>query len=217
MIRRSTIVYVVLGLALVGASYYLNNRKENPVEVIETPIIAAPTEEEISFLFTSADGAPNSIHLEAKTGEVVELTRNADNVWALTLPIATAAEQTEANTIVGQLATIFVLNRLQDIAPQDVGLDDPQYTLTVNFGENNVERIVYIGVVTPTESGYYVSLDDEIMIISKSAIDSLIGLLTTPPYAETPTPSPTPVAGTETPLPSTPEAVTATPTATVTP
>ena len=94
-------------------------------------------------------------------------------------------------------------------SPKDVGLDAPEYKLSVKF-TNGVERIAEIGVITPTENGYYVSIDGKIVIVSKSAIDALIGLLTNPPYAETLTPSPVPATATETPLPSTPETATAT-------
>jgi hypothetical protein len=64
--------------------------------------------------------------------------------------------------------------------------------LTVKFS-TGVERFAEIGVITPTENGYYVRIDGEIVIVSRSAIDAFIGLLANPPYAETPTPPlPTP-------------------------
>ena len=85
----------------------------------------------------------------------------------------------------------------------------PEYKLSVKF-TNGVERNAQIGVITPTENGYYASIDGEIVIVSRSALDALIGLLNNPPYAETLTPSPVPATTTETPLPSTPEAGTAT-------
>jgi len=59
-----------------------------------------------------------------------------------------------------------------------------------------VERIIDIGVPTPTGSGYYASRgDNEVVILSGSGLDPLIGFATNPPYLET-----------ETLLPSTPEA-----------
>jgi hypothetical protein len=74
---------------------------------------------------------------------------------------------------------------------------------------NGGERSVDIGVITPTESGYYVrSTDGKIVIVSKSAIDSLLGMLIAPPYLETLTPGPIPSTETLTPFPAsqTPEA-----------
>jgi hypothetical protein len=74
------------------------------------------------------------------------------------------------------------------VQPKDVGLDVPQYKLVVDF-PNNVERIAEIGVLTPTENGYYTLKDGEIVIVNRSGIDALVGMLTNPPFAATPTPS----------------------------
>ena len=98
-----------------------------------------------------------------------------------------------------------ILDRLPDIDPEIVGLTDPEYNILVKF-TSGVERNVKIGVITPTESGYYVqNTDGETVIVSKSSVDALLGLLNNPPYLETPTPSP--IALTETPGASTQEAV----------
>ena len=125
----------------------------------------------------------------APTGEIVELARNAENAWALILPSEAAAEQGASEAAASQLTTIRINDRLPNINPKDVGLDVPAYTLSVKF-TNGVERIAEIGVITPTESGYYVSMNGKIVIVSRSAIDALIGLLENPPYAETQTPPP---------------------------
>ena len=202
--RRSTVIYLLLFLGMAGAYYYLNNRPE-PADIVVT----VEPEAVVEYLFSSADGMPTSIRMESQAGEVVEFTRNAENAWALILPIETAAEQGASEAAASQLTTIRINDRLPNINPKDVGLDVPAYTLSVKF-TNGVERIVEIGVITPTESGYYVSMDGEVVIVSRSAIDALIGLLTNPPYAETPTPSPIPATATQTPLPSTPEPATAT-------
>lgn len=203
--RRSTVIYLLLFLGMAGAYYYLNNRPE-PVDIAVT----VEPEAVVEYLFSSADGVPTSIRMESsKTGEIVELARNAENAWALTLPFEATAEQGASEAAASQLTTIRISDRLPNINPKDVGLDAPEYKLTVQF-TSGVERIVEIGVITPTESGYYVSMDGEIVIVSRSAIDALIGLLTNPPYAETPTPSPIPATATQTPPPSTPEPTTAT-------
>ena len=70
MIRRSTVVYIVILLALAGAYYYLNNRTEPVADIDVTP---EATVEEIRYLFTEDDGVPVSIRIEAITGEVLEV------------------------------------------------------------------------------------------------------------------------------------------------
>ena len=208
MHRRFPVIYILLLGLLVGAYYYLNQRAQSAdTDIADIAITFAP-EEEIAYLFSSEDGTPTGIRVESQTGEVVELARNAENAWALILPIEASAEQGLSEAVASQLTTIRISDRLPNINPKDVGLDAPAYTLTVKF-TNGVERIAEIGVITPTENGYYVRIDGEIVIVRRNAIDALVGLLTNPPYAETPTPSPA-TATDVPPLPSTPEAGTVT-------
>jgi len=202
--RRPTVIYLLLFLALVGVYYYLNNRAQ-PADIALT---VEPTSE-VSYLFTAEDGVPTSIRIESKAGDIVEVARNVENAWALKLPIEAAAEQASAEAAASQVTTMQILDRLPDIDPEIVGLTDPEYILVIKF-TSGVERNVKIGVITPTESGYYVqNTDGETVIVSKSSVDALLGLLNNPPYLETPTPSP--IALTETPIPPTPSNETPTP------
>ncbi len=58
MIRRSTVVYIVLLLALAGTYYYLNHRAK-PADLEVTPEPSAESQQ--GYLFTAADGTPASI------------------------------------------------------------------------------------------------------------------------------------------------------------
>jgi hypothetical protein len=54
--------------------------------------------------------------------------------------------------------------------------------------------------MTPTGNGYYIRYDDgPIYIIDVDGIDSILNLLTTPPYLPTETPVPTEIVNTPTP------------------
>jgi len=207
--RRSTIIFLLLFVIAAGVYYFLNNRKE--AEPVDLEITSEPTSE-VSFLFDATDGVPTSIRIESKAGEVVEVVRNTENVWMVTLPIEASADQGMAEAAASQVTTMRVQDRIQNIDLDVLGLKSPEYVLTINFS-SGVERKAEVGVITPSEGGYYVRNETgEIFIVGRDGIDSLLGMLTTPPYAEAPTPSPT---ATETPLPSpTPEPVTATETAT---
>ena len=207
MIRRSTVVYLVLLLALAGAYYYLNHR-EKPADI---EVTAEPSTEAQAYLFTAEDGTPSSIHLESKAGQVVEVARGADNAWALTQPVEAKADQAAAEAAASQITTMSILDTVPDVDTKLVGLETPEYVLTVKF-TSGVERTVDIGVITPSESGYYVrDADGKVIIVSKSAIDSLLGLLDNPPYLETLTPSPIPPTATLTPLPASQTPETGTP------
>jgi Domain of unknown function (DUF4340) len=215
MIRRSTVVYIVLLLILAGAYYYLNNR-EKPADI---EVTTEPSSEVAqAYLFTAEDGTPSSIHIESKAAQSVEVGRGGDNAWTVTQPIEAKADQGAAEAAASQITTMSILDTVPEIDPKIIGLETPEYVLTVKF-TNGVERTIDIGVITPTETGYYVrNTEGKVLIVSRSAIDSLLGLLENPPYLETLTPSPTlatatwtPLPPSETPAPGTPSDSTATP------
>lgn len=195
MIRTSTVVYVILLLGLVGAYFYLRNRPA-PVDVELT----AEPEAEVApvYLFAAEEGTPTSLRLEASSGESVQLERDTENAWVLTEPVEARADQAAAEAAASQVTTLRVVDNVPDLDPEVVGLEPPAYVLTIEFTDGG-ERTVDVGVITPTESGYYVrDTEGKVMIVSRSAIDSLLGLLDNPPYLEPPTGSPAPVAGTAT-------------------
>ena len=200
--RRSTVVFLVLFVVALSAYYILKNRKEaEPVDILITP---EPTTQ-VSFLFDATEGIPTDIKIESKAGDVVEIAHNADNLWVVVLPTEASADQGYAEAAASQLTTIMIQNKVQNVDLDTLGLKTPEYVLTVKFS-NGKERIAKIGVVTPSETGYYIQNEaNETVIVGRDSIDILLGLLTNPPYAPTDTPA-TPV--TETPLPSaTPEVV----------
>ena len=201
--RRSTWIYLLLLVGLAGLYYFLNHR-EQPADIAVT----IEPGEVVSYLFSADEGIPSRIRIESKSGEIVELERDVDNVWALKLPFKASADQGSAEAAASQVTTMRILDTLAGIDLEVVGLKIPDYSITIEF-TSGVERKADIGVITPTVSGYYVqNQDGKVVIVTKSSVDSLLTLLTNPPYLETPTPSPIPA--TETPVPSTPETGTVT-------
>jgi hypothetical protein len=202
MIRTSTVVYVILLLVLVGAYFYLRTRSEQPADIELTVEPGA----EVSYLFSAEQGTPSRIRIEANTGETVELARDTSNAWVLTQPGEATANQAAAEAAATQVTSMSILDTVPDVDPGVVGLDNPAYILTVELG--STAQTVEVGLLTPTESGYYVrDPAGQVIIVSRNAIDALVGLLENPPYLETPTPVP----NTNTLQAVTPAAATATP------
>lgn len=201
--RRSTMIFVLLFVIAAGAYYFINNREE-PADIT----ITLEPEDEITYLFSPDEGVPTGIRIESKDGAVVEVERGADGAWTLKQPFEAAANSGSVEAAASQITTMRVLDTLPDVDLDVVGLEAPEYELTVTFGD--VERIVSIGVITPTGAGYYaLNENGDVVIVSAGAVDGLLNLFENPPYLETLTPSPT---ATETPLPTaTPEPFAATP------
>lgn len=185
--RRSTVIYLVLFVIALGAYFFLKQREARPqTGDVWTP---EPTSA-IEYLFTSADGLPTRIKIESKTGEVVEVARNEENAWVLIQPEEAAADQGAVEAAATQVTTIRILERIPNLAPDVVGLDVPEYTITFQF-TSGVERIIEIGVLTPTTSGHYIrGTDGEIVIVNSNAVETFIRLLENPPYTPTETPVP---------------------------
>jgi hypothetical protein len=181
--RRSTIIILLLAVIAVGAYYFLNNRQEaEPVDVLITPEPAS----EIAFLFDAADGVPSSIRIESKAGEVVEVARNAENLWTVTAPSEASADQGLTEAAASQVTAMRILDKIENVDLEVLGLESPEYSILVRF-TSGVERKAEVGVITPSESGYYVRTEQgEIVIVSRDALDTLVGMLTNPPYAPTP-------------------------------
>jgi len=184
--KRSTWIVLVIFLALVGVFFYLNQRETTVSEDGE----ASPTVAPVEYLFNEADGLPSSIEIKSDNGDQVHIERNEAGEWVLKQPIETEANQGSAEAAASQLTALRIVSR-PEVAPADAGLVRPSYDMTVKLTGGTVKH-VRIGDLTPTESGYYTSVDDsdEVLIVSKTGLDSLLVLLTSPPYASTPTPDP---------------------------
>jgi hypothetical protein len=184
-----TLFTLVLFAGLFTLAVYINKQKESSAE--ETPA------EQISFIFKEADGAPASIEVKPATGETVKITRNSANAWAIKLPSPAEADQGLAEAAAAQVSALKVISPI-DADPGIFGLDKPAYIITIEFEGGNT-HMLEIGDSTPTNSGYYVRIDKDKMVITDlSGIDSLLQLGSFPPYLNTPTPSALPP--TETPI-----------------
>ena len=184
--KRSTWIVLVIFLALVGLFFYLNQREGTTSEEGD----ATPTVAPVEYLLTDTDGLPSSIEIKSDNGEQVRIERNEAGEWVVKQPVEAEANQGSAEAAASQLTSLRIVSR-PEVAPADAGLVHPSYELTVGLTSGTVKN-VRIGDLTPTGSGYYTSVDDsdEVLIVSKTGLDALLMLVTTPPYANTATPEP---------------------------
>jgi len=203
--KRSTWIVLLVFLALVGLMVYLD-QKETPTDETAATTPTVPPEK----LFNEMDGTPNSIEIASQDGRTVKLARNEAGVWTLEKPIEAEADQGLAEAAATQVTALRILSK-PGVAPADVGLSSPAFSLTIETS-GGAGKDIRIGDATPTGSGYYAQEagNDAVIILDKIGIDILLGSLASPPYLNTPTPSPTAAPPTETPAPL-PETPTSTP------
>ncbi len=180
--KRSTWILLVIFLALAGGMFYLYQNEPVIEEVDTTP--TSPDE----FLFTEINGLPTSIAIKNVSDEQVTVMRNDEGVWVLKQPVETEANQGSVEAAATQLTSLRIVSR-PEVVPDIVGLKPPSFTLTVVLTDRT-KKNVYIGDLAPSGSGYYASVNDsdEVIIISKAGLDSLLVLLESPPYENTPMP-----------------------------
>jgi Domain of unknown function (DUF4340) len=181
--RASTWIAVVLLIALVGLTFYLKNEKEKSVIEDVTPV------SEPAALFNPQDGSVSSIEIKPADGEAVKVARNAENAWVVEMPIEAEADQGLAEAAAAQVSALRVLSQIEnDADPEIFGLKNPAFIVMLEF-QNGKKHTLEVGDPTPTNSGYYVRLDNgRIVVTDLSGISSLLQLGYFPPYLNTPTP-----------------------------
>ncbi len=205
MIRRSTWILLLIFIALVGLGWYLNARKQ------AVAAKATPTAETEYLLPTDA-GVVTALKIEGKDS-LIEIQRNAENKWEIKAPNPAEADQGMVEAGITQLSALRVLGHVE-IDLDLVNLKTPDYKVSVTYSDGKTYTFD-VGAVTPINTGYYVRKSDgTVVVVSKVGLDSLLKLLTNPPYLATPTPTITLTPEvTDTPTP----AATPTPTETPTP
>jgi len=182
--KRSTWLLLAIFLVLVGLLVYLNQKEPSAEEVDVTPTAT------VEYLFSETDGLPSSIDIKSGTGERVIVERNEAGEWVLKQPVETEANQGSVEAAASQLSSLRIVSR-PEVAPDEAGLAVPSYVMTVKLTGGTV-KTVRIGDLTPTSSGYYATVNEslDVLILSKTGLDSLLTLVTSPPYLSTPTQAP---------------------------
>ncbi len=180
MIRKSTWSAVIL-LVLVTAAFLIFRDRE----ARQTP--AAETTTAPQFVFSPAsDGLVMGMTVEGVDGRTVVFDRGESGSWSISQPAGLEADPTLAESAASQAAALRILNKLDPATdPVATGLDSPSAVIRVRFSSGN-ERNLQVGSLTPTGSGYYTKSADNLYVVSKSSLDSLLSLLDFPPAVSLP-------------------------------
>jgi hypothetical protein len=186
MIKRPTwILLFVFALVLV-VYFVVKNRISTP------PGSTTPTPTGNNYLIIPADGTLRVLRITDAKVQVFQMQRETGGAWIVTDPKSGTADQSlagAAETQVGALRIITSLNNQLNLG--DAGLSSPSDTIELTF-TNGIKHIIQVGSLTPTGSGYYVRFDNgNLYVVSQAGIDSLLNLLTAPPFPATETPNPT--------------------------
>jgi len=205
MIRRGTWIAIALLIILLGVTWYFEWSPTGKARVIGTPtatLIPQIIKENQSELFL--------VELSTSSGEVTTLRKNPDNTWSLPSSPDQTVDQGKAQELLSDIYSLTPLTTLDSkVSLDSFGLMNPTQVLNVQV-TNGSPYVIKLGSLTATESGYYIQVNsDPVIIVSKTSLESILDLLKTDALivkTATPTPSSTNApdlnSGTPTPTPA---------------
>lgn len=185
MLRRSTLVVLVIFLVVLGGLFYWQNLHETkeqtqPTATLETSIP----------VFDLGDNGIIRIGIVDRAGKAIAFERQSTEVpWTMVGQSAELIDSTQIEYIANELAYLMVDMTLENEPPLDViGLNDPAYVVTLIL-EGGKQIVFRIGNITPTGNGYYVKVDENpVNVVAKYDLDEIVGTLYEPPLLPTQTP-----------------------------
>ena len=198
MIRRSTLVLVILFVLVAGVAVYLQKR---PAASGSTQASVTPAPALLNIVSTSVTG----FQLVDKDGQIV-IKVGSGGQWNVEQPANGTITAGNIQEILSELTSMKVTVSLPAAPPEDAtGLNQPSYTLTIS-STTGPDRVIKVGKAPPTDIGYYVQVDQALpVVIGKYGIDRVVELLrstratptppaTASPFQASPGQTPTPAA-----------------------
>jgi hypothetical protein len=186
MIRRSTWVVLLIFALLVAGMYGWQRYQGNKAVAQPTPT------------FGPADMRPFSpggtivfLHVDEAGSKTVEVIRDSQGKWSLSVPGGQEADTAAIDSVVTQLESLAPA-RLLDQPPglEAMGLDKPVYHLVVKT-DSGEQVTADVGGLAPTQTGYYVKVNDNTFyVIDKGSVDAIVSLAANPPVMKTPAAQP---------------------------
>jgi hypothetical protein len=180
--KRPTWILILIFLTLVALMAYLNRERNLDLLDESTPV------QPVDFLINEEEGLPVRIAISNSDSNQVILARDENGTWVIEKPTHAAADQGLAESAASQLTSVRIVSYL-DIPLDEAGLDPASYEMSIDLSGGTLKE-VRIGELTPTNSGYYASIDgvEGVIILDQAGVASLLNVLESPPYLETPSP-----------------------------
>lgn len=141
------------------------------------------------FLVDLDSNAVDIITYSLADSDEVVIQRTDGNNWKINFEggIVTAGIIEQFISALNSMQPTVVLEITPD--GEATGLDDPAQILSINL-INGTEQIIKIGKLNPLQTGYYVQIDfEKVVLINKGSIESLLSIIQNVQYPSSPTPT----------------------------
>ena len=191
MVKKSTLILLIIAAVLVGAYVWLQNQGSLD--------FSSHSDE------PTATSLPHFIQLESSNLVLLKLTRpeqedliiskSEDGGWQINVPGASVTEGNIAQ-IMTEFNAIQVKQQLNlDLDLTTLGLNNPQYIFTLTQGDGT-QHIIKIGNANPLNTDYYAQLDASApVLVSQGSIDNIVSIIESAATPPTSTPAPTATDG----------------------
>lgn len=189
MVRRSTWIFLAIFVLLVAVAVLLPRLKKSD-DTTEPTATTQPSQPKVYDL--NLEDVVWIQFMDAQ-GNLVEVERESPTAeWVMVGETLETSDSFRIESVAGQLLAMQAMRTFEtDLGIGTVGIDHPGYTITIRTTTGN-EIINKIGNLNAVGNGYYIKVDNEpVVIVAKLVLDEVLGILTEPPLAATPTPEAT--------------------------
>ena len=174
---RTLLVLLVVVLALGSYIWFYDREQPSSEERAELEKKALPLEkDEVTAVSIQSDAG--TVRLERASAPAPKKEKkDADDLvaeepaeWRLVEPLKARADASLVEGLLDALASLDTIRKLDDVSPQEVGLDRPRATVRVKTGDG--EKVLKIGAEIPTSGTTIAALDGEkgALVVSDSIL-----------------------------------------------
>lgn len=174
MIRKSTWILFALFLVILAFGIYLSKSDG----ILNKEKTATPVTVEKALPEISMDKATGISYTKLKMN-LISLSKNNNGVWTLSSDPQKTINQARLSEIFSNLNSLEVMTKMNSSSKvEELGLLPPAQEINI-LGSEGTQIQVKIGNLTPTESGYYLQVENGVpIIVGKGGLETIVGLLT---------------------------------------
>ena len=171
MIRRSTLVLVIIFVVLVLLAVGLQQKWFTPGAVTPTPTTIPP------ILDTLPKDQLVTIQVAAGSNSTLTLSKQSDS-WQVSEPTGVSVDQSKVDQLLSALYTLKQDNTdLSGKTLESFGITPDSQVIKLT-GQNGNTVILKIGSMTPTQNDYYIQVNDHpAVIVPRFGLENILKLL----------------------------------------